>query len=156
MASNLLAFKHLLSSDHLDTYLAHGDNCDAMTGSLNEDAGKLRQRLNSLPQPQIEPPLIVVSGLPGTGKSFFCRKLVERLPFLILSSDTLRRILFSSPRYTESENKRLFPTCHALIEELLRKGIPVIFDATNLLDAPPGIPLSRREKSRGKAHPGLC
>jgi predicted kinase len=76
----------------------------------------------------------VISGLPGTGKSFFCRKLVERLPFLLLSSDTLRRILFPSPRYTESENRRLFSTCHALIEELLRKGIPVIFDATNLLE----------------------
>ena len=114
--------------------LARGDNCDAMTGSLNEDVEQLRQRLNSLPQSQVEPPLIVVSGLPGTGKSFFCRKLVERLPFLILSSDTLRKILFSSPRYKESENKRLFPACHALIEELLRKGIPVIFDATNLLE----------------------
>lgn len=105
-----------------------------MTGSLNEDVEKLRQRLNSLPQPQVEPPLIVVSGLPGTGKSFLCRKLAERLPFLILSSDTLRKILFSSPQYKESENTRLFSTCHALIEELLRKGIPVIFDATNLLE----------------------
>ena len=76
----------------------------------------------------------MVSGLPGTGKSFFCHKLVERLPFLILSSDTLRKILFPSPRYKESENKRLFSACHALIEELLRKGIPVIFDATNLLE----------------------
>jgi len=114
--------------------LAHGDNCDAMTGSLNEDVEKLRQRLNSLPQHQIEPPLIVVSGLPGTGKSFFCHKLVERLPFLILSSDASRKVLFPSPQYKESENKRLFSAYHALIEELLRKGIPVIFDATNLLE----------------------
>ena len=114
--------------------LAHGDNCYTMPGSLTEDVEKLRQRLDSLPQPQVEPPLIVVSGLPGTGKSFFCRKLVERLPFLILSSDTLRKILFSSPQYEENENKRLFSACHALIEELLRNGIPVIFDATNLLE----------------------
>jgi predicted kinase len=105
-----------------------------MTGSLDKDVEKLKQSLNSLPQPQVEPPLIVISGLPGTGKSFFCRKLVERLPFLILASDTLRRILFPSPRYKESENKRLFSACHALIEELLTKGIPVIFDATNLLE----------------------
>jgi len=114
--------------------LAHGDNCYAMTGSLTEDVEQLRQRLDSLPQPQVEPPLIVVSGLPGTGKSFFCRKLVERLPFLILSSDALRKILFPSPQYEENESKRLFSACHALIEELLRKGIPVIFDATNLLE----------------------
>jgi predicted kinase len=105
-----------------------------MAGSLDEDVEKLRQSLNGLPQPQVEPPLIVVSGLPGTGKSFFCRKLAERLSFLVLASDTLRKILFPSPQYHESENKRLFSACHILIEELLRKGIPVIFDATNLLE----------------------
>ena len=76
----------------------------------------------------------MVSGLPGTGKSFFCHKLAERLPFLILSSDALRRILFSPPLYNEEENKRLFPACHALIEELLTQGIPIVFDATNLLE----------------------
>jgi predicted kinase len=114
--------------------LTHGDNCDVMAGSLDEDVEKLRQILNGLPQPQVEPPLIVVSGLPGTGKSFFCHKLAERLSFLILASDTLRKILFPSPQYKESENKRLFSACYVLIEELLRKGIPVIFDATNLLE----------------------
>jgi predicted kinase len=105
-----------------------------MTGSLDEDVEKLRRSLNGLPQPQVEPPLIMVGGLPGTGKSFFCRKLAERLSFLILASDTLRRVLFPFPQYKEYENKRLFSACHVLIEELLRKGIPVIFDGTNLLE----------------------
>ena len=66
-----------------------------MAGSPDDDVEKLRQSLNTLPQPQVAPPLIVVSGLPGTGKSFFCRKLAERLPFLILASDTMRT--FSLP-----------------------------------------------------------
>ena len=105
-----------------------------MASELNGDVERLRQSLEDLPPPQVEPPLVVISGLPGTGKSFFCRKLAERLPFLILVSDTLRKILFPSPQYKESENRRLFSACHALIEELLRKGIPVIFDATNLLE----------------------
>jgi predicted kinase len=105
-----------------------------MAGSLDEDVEKLRRSLNGLPRPQVEPPLIVVSGLPGTGKSFLCRKLAERLPFLILASDSLRKILFPLPQYKEDENKRLFSACHILIEELLKKGIPVIFDATNLLE----------------------
>jgi predicted kinase len=76
----------------------------------------------------------VVSGLPGTGESFCCHKLAEKLFFLILASDALRKVLFPSPEYKENENKRLFSACHILIEELLRKGIPVIFDATNLLE----------------------
>ena len=105
-----------------------------MRNRLDEDVEKLRQSLNSLPQPQLKPPLIAVSGLPGVGKSSFCRKLAERLPFLILASDALRRVLFPSPQYDEHENNRLFSACHVLIEELLRKGVPVIFDATNLLE----------------------
>lgn len=105
-----------------------------MTGSLARDVERLRQSLDNLPQPQVEPPLVIVSGLPGTGKSFFCRQMAERLPFVILASDALRRILFPCPVYDENENKRLFPACHTLVEELLRKGIPVIFDATNLLE----------------------
>jgi predicted kinase len=105
-----------------------------MVSSLEEDVDRLRRSLDGLPQPQVRPSLIVVSGLPGTGKSFFCRKLAERLPFLILTSDSLRRALFPTPQYDEQENKRLFSACHVLIEELLERGIPVIFDATNLLE----------------------
>jgi predicted kinase len=105
-----------------------------MTRSLDEDVQKLRGSLDGLPQPQVEPAFIVLSGLPGTGKSFFCRKLAERLSFLILASDALRKVLFPSPQYSEHENKRLFSACHVLIEDLLRTGIPVIFDGTNLLE----------------------
>lgn len=105
-----------------------------MASSFYEDIEKLRGSLNDLPEPQVGPPLIVVSGLPGTGKSFFCRKVAEKLPFLILTSDTLRRVLFPTPQHSEQENKRLFSACHVLVEELLKKGIPVIFDATNLLE----------------------
>ena len=105
-----------------------------MTSSFYEDVETLRGSLNGLPPPQVEPPLIVVSGLPGTGKSFLCRKVAEKSPFLILPSDALRKVLFPTPQYNEQENKRLFSACHVLIEELLKKGIPVIFDATNLLE----------------------
>ncbi len=105
-----------------------------ITNSITKDVERLRQNLKDLPQPQVEPAFVMVSGLPGTGKSFFCHKLAERLPFLILSSDALRKILFPSPLYNENENKRLFPACHTLIEELLTQGIPIIFDATNLLE----------------------
>ena len=52
----------------------------------------------------------------------------------MLNDLTLRKILFPFPQYKEDENKRFFPACYALIGEFLRKGIPVIFDATNLLE----------------------
>ena len=91
--------------------------------------------MSQLPEPMVKPPFIMVSGLPGSGKSYFCRKLQEHLPFPIVESDALRRVLFSSPDYSLRESNRLFQACHLLIEELLREGIPLIFDATNLIES---------------------
>jgi len=78
--------------------------------------------------------LVMLTGLPGTGKSYFARALARRRPFLILESDQLRQALVSSPKYTRGENSRLFAACHQLIQEYLAEGRRVIFDATNLME----------------------
>jgi predicted kinase len=96
------------------------------------DARLLDSGLGQLPDPEVQPAFIIVSGLPGTGKSYFCHQLAERLPFLILESDALRKSLFPAPTYSAPESSHLFRTIHYLIEGLLRKGIPIILDATNL------------------------
>jgi predicted kinase len=96
------------------------------------DAHRLASSFSPLPIPEARPAIIVVSGLPGTGKTYFCRRLAERLPFVILESDALRKQLFSVPTYAADESAYLFRTIYYLIEELLKKGIPVILDATNL------------------------
>jgi len=102
--------------------------------TLSEDVQTLKESLGELPEPEVNPPFVVVSGLPGTGKSYFCRKLAERLPFPVLESDNLRKVLSATPDYSPEESGRLFEACHRLIEELLRRGIPLIFDATNLVE----------------------
>ena len=99
---------------------------------LNRDLSKLKENLGSLPEATANPGFIVVSGLPGTGKTFFCRELSERQPFCILESDALRKILSPSPDYSPTESTRLFAAVHSLIEWLLKNNVPVIFDATNL------------------------
>jgi len=96
------------------------------------DAHRLAAGLGVLPEPVLRPTLIVLSGLPGTGKTYFCQKLVARLPFVVLESDALRKTLFPTPTYAAEESTRLFQAVHHLIEDLLRKGIPIILDATNL------------------------
>ena len=101
---------------------------------LSEDVERLKESLGQLPEPVVKPALIVVSGLPGTGKSHFCRKLDESLSFPILESDALRKVLSPSPSYSLRESNLLFQACHLLIEELLRRGISLIFDATNLIE----------------------
>jgi len=93
---------------------------------------QLLNRLEELPEPVAEPDLIIISGLPGTGKSYFSKRLAERVPCLILESDALRKTLFSPPSYSPRESAQLFRAIHRLLRELLKKGISVILDATNL------------------------
>ena len=103
--------------------------------SVRGDLDLLRNSLTDLPEPLARPVLIVVSGLPGTGKSYFSRRMAERFPVVIVETDRMRKVLFPSPAYSASDSARLFRGCHGLIEELLRNGIPVLFDATNLVES---------------------
>ena len=96
------------------------------------DTEQLLESLEQLPEPVVKPAFVVVSGLPGTGKSYFCRRLAERIPVIILESDVMRKTLFPSPTYSTAESARLFQAIHNLIEYLLKKGIPLVLDATNL------------------------
>ncbi len=96
------------------------------------DTEQLLESLEQLPEPMVKPAFVVVSGLPGTGKSYFCRRLAERIPVIILESDVMRKALFPSPTYSMTESARLFQAIHHLIEQLLKKGIPLVLDATNL------------------------
>jgi len=99
---------------------------------LASDVERLAESLGQLPEPVVKPAFVAVSGLPGTGKSYFCSKLAERLPLAILESDALRKVLFSPPSYSFWESSRLFRAVQRLIEKLLKKGISLVLDATNL------------------------
>jgi predicted kinase len=102
------------------------------TPQVINDVHRLTESFNSLPEAEANPAIIIVSGLPGTGKSYFCRRLAERLPFLILESDALRKQLSPKPTYSTEESAVLFHAIYRLIEDLLKKGVPLILDATNL------------------------
>jgi predicted kinase len=95
---------------------------------------RLVESLGQLPEPEIPTVFIVVSGLPGTGKSYLSRQLAECLSYPILESDALRKQLFPTPTYSAIESSILFRTIHCLIEDLLDKSISLILDATNLTE----------------------
>jgi predicted kinase len=99
---------------------------------LISDVQRLTDGLGEFPEPAVKPAFVAVSGLPGTGKSYFCTELAEKLPSVILESDALRKALFPSPSYSPEESSRLFRALHLLIERLLKQGISLIVDATNL------------------------
>jgi len=90
--------------------------------------------LNPIPKPFPKPLLIILVGLPGTGKTFLGEKLKEDFPVSIVQSDKIRAICFTNPKYTNYENKYVFDLCHKVINNLLQRKIPVLLDATNLLE----------------------
>ena len=104
--------------------------------SFSADLSLLRTRLledaSSVGLIPDNPRLLMLAGLPGSGKSTFAREVVSRQPFLVLESDRLRKTLVPRPQYTADEHSRVFRACHWLIDEFLGQGYPVILDATNL------------------------
>jgi hypothetical protein len=75
----------------------------------------------------------LLSGLPGTGKSFLAAAIAARHPAAIVRSDEVRKILFPEPKYTTGENGFVYLACYAVLAQLLADGYTVIFDATNLM-----------------------
>lgn len=98
------------------------------------DVRRIMAALAPLPAPRPRPALVVLSGLPGSGKSYFQRRLRDRTGAVVLESDALRRLLFGCPTYTREENARLFRAIHSVADRLLRSGRSVIIDATNLTE----------------------
>jgi predicted kinase len=105
-----------------------------MTDKLDEYVAQVEEQLPNSEETTADPVLIMLSGLPGTGKSYLARGLTEILPFVIIESDQVRKILFPQCEYTGEESQWVHRTCHALMTKLLRKGVRVIYDATNLYE----------------------
>ena len=78
------------------------------------------------------PVLIMLVGLPGSGKSYLARLLAEPLGAEPLQTDALRKAMFRRPRYTPREHAAVYGEAHRRIARQLRLGRTVIFDATNL------------------------
>ncbi len=93
------------------------------------------------------PFLIVLSGLPGVGKSTLARGLSRRLGATIVESDAVRLSLSPTPTFSAAESKRVFGLCHARAARLLGKGVPVILDATSLKNAHRLVPLRIAEQA---------
>lgn len=75
--------------------------------------------------------LIMMIGLPASGKSSYAKKFENLNNFKIHSSDTVREELGADVK-NQKMNKTVFKTLHKRVIEDLKQGNNVIFDATNI------------------------
>ncbi len=67
-------------------------------------------------------------GFPGSGKTYFARKLCDTLQAAHVSSDRIRGELFEKPRYDKAENTIVQHLMEYMAEEFLAAGVSVVFD----------------------------
>ena len=103
---------------------------------------QLRDLINEIDAALPAPPfvrsggsLLLMVGLPGSGKSSIVENLARSVPFVLISTDGIRTQLQGKPRYTAAEMAQIYQLAYRLIELRLRRGQRVVFDASNYLAA---------------------
>ena len=109
----------------------------AQTRSIAEHSRELVTQLRGeigVPErPNGRPALVMLMGLPGTGKTHCARLLARRMGAAHVATDHLRSRLFVAASYAAEENRAVFSLAEALVEQLLAEGHVVVLDATNLI-----------------------
>lgn len=75
-----------------------------------------------------KPLLIMLYGMPGSGKTFFARQLCDHVTAAHVQGDRIRHELFESPTYSKEENHVVASLMVYMAGEFLQAGISVIFD----------------------------
>lgn len=74
--------------------------------------------------------LVVVCGLPGTGKSTVSRRVADRLDGRLLRTDVVRKELFPNPDYTSDESSAVYAEILERTREAVAAGDNIVLDGT--------------------------
>jgi predicted kinase len=74
--------------------------------------------------------IIVVFGLPGSGKSFFASALAKKLNTGYLNSDQLRRNMFTKRTYSTEEKMAVYDTMRLAMKVAIRNKANLVLDGT--------------------------
>lgn len=77
--------------------------------------------------------LFILCGLPGSGKSTYAKKLISECNFdiIYLSSDAIREEIYGDASI-QGNPEDVFKIMHSRASEALKKGVSIIYDATNI------------------------
>lgn len=76
-----------------------------------------------------KPILYMMMGLPGAGKTTIAQHIADLTGATLLSSDVVRREMFSKSSFSQSEHDELYTELDKRMTELLRAGQSVVYDA---------------------------
>ncbi|HEU5172882.1 MAG TPA: AAA family ATPase, partial [Nitrososphaeraceae archaeon] len=74
--------------------------------------------------------IIIVCGLPGTGKTFLARKLSKKINAVLLSTDKIRKEIIQKPKYSLWERALVYNVLFLIAKYLLSAGTNCILDGT--------------------------
>jgi predicted kinase len=74
--------------------------------------------------------VVIVFGLPGSGKSYFASRLAAKMNAGYINSDQVRAEVVHTKTYTEKEKLSVYAEMQARMKEALRQGKNVVLDAT--------------------------
>lgn len=74
--------------------------------------------------------IVIVMGLPGSGKSYFAKKLAEKFTAVYINSDTVRKDLGAMGRYSFEDKLLVYKEMAKLTEQQVHENETIIVDAT--------------------------
>lgn len=74
------------------------------------------------------PAVIMVTGLPGTGKTFFATRFAKTFGIAVVSIDKIRWTLFANHTYSDNENAMVQQVANLIVTELLKTQKSFVVD----------------------------
>jgi predicted kinase len=74
--------------------------------------------------------VVIVFGLPGSGKSYFATALAKQLHAEYVNSDRLRKEMFPVRKYSDEEKMAVYEKMRQLMNDAINGGKDIVLDAT--------------------------
>ena len=79
------------------------------------------------PSGNTKPHIIIMVGIPGSGKSYFAEKFGETFKSPVINFSRIHRTLFVDPKFNESEDAVVKKAADYMLGEMLKTGRTIIF-----------------------------